>query len=101
MSRWRIYYADGYVVSGVTEQDWRAAPDVGVQVVIRFPMRDPLGWSCNGVPVRDRDLWTGEDIYDPFVWGEKHGSLIDTDAYFRIWERACTDPSPEVSRGDQ
>lgn len=88
---WRIYYADDSMVEGETEADWLAAPDDGVQVVARFPMQDGLGWSCRGVVVRDRDLWTGEDEYDPFGWGGKRGTLIDTDAYFSIWERACGD----------
>lgn len=91
MMRFRIYYADGSVVEGSNAADWRAAPDDGVQVVARFPMQDGLGWSCRGVPVRDRDLWTGEDTYSLNGWGQKYGSLIGTDAYFAIWERACGD----------
>lgn len=87
----RIYYADGSMIEGHDAADWRAAPDDGVQAVARFPMQDGIGWSCNGVVVRDRDLWTGEDVYDPFGWGEKRGLLIGTDDYFAIWERACGD----------
>lgn len=88
---WRIYYADGSRVEGVTAQDWRAAPDDGVQAVVRFPRQEGRSWSCRGRVVQDRDLWTGESVYDPFGWGGKRGSLIDTDAYFAIWDRACGD----------
>lgn len=49
---WRIYYADGSMVEGETEADWLAAPDDGVQVVVRVPMQDGIGWSCRGVVVR-------------------------------------------------
>lgn len=101
--RWRIYYADGSLADGSGAAEWRAAPEDGVQVVVRFPMLDPLGWACRGVAVRDRDLWTGEDAYDPFGWGAKRGSLIGAEAYFAIWDRACTDAAPVegVSRGNR
>ncbi len=87
----RIYYADGTVREGLTKRDWTAAPDDGVQVVVRFPKTQPLRWHCSTGPVRDRDLWTGDDEYDPFGWGPKRGSLIGDAAYRAIWEQACGD----------
>lgn len=89
MPMWRIYYADSYI-DGETEVDWKAAPD-GVQVVVLFEAPEVLCSVYSGGPVRDRQLWTGTDTYDPFGWGEKQGSLIDSENYFAIWERACGD----------
>lgn len=87
----RIYYADETVAEGRSRGNWKQAPNSGVQVVARWPQQDGLRWTCRGKPVLDRDLWTGLDSYDPFGWGPKRGSLIDDEAYQRIWERACGD----------
>lgn len=91
---WRIYYTDN-VVSGETMSDWINAPADDVQVVVSFPRTQSLRWSYQrgkeSVPVSDRDLWTGEDVYDPFGWGEKFGREIAWDDYIAIWERACGD----------
>lgn len=91
---WRVYYADGSTVSGRSKVHWRRAPKDGVQVVILFDPNAPIRWCCSEGPVRDRQLWTGTDTYDPFGWGVKRGSLIDDGKYCRIWERACADPAP-------
>ncbi len=91
---WRIYYADGSVVQGKTAKEWRAAPDNGVQVVVRFKRNVPLRWHYSGGPVRDRELWTGTDTYNPFGWEEKRGCLIEDAKYWAIWERACGDSVP-------
>jgi hypothetical protein len=95
MNNFRIYYSDGSRVDGTTEQDWLAAPDVGVQVVVSFPMEGSIRWYSEvdgeNVVVRDRNLWTGVDEYDPFGFGIKTGALIDTDDYMIIWRRACGD----------
>ena len=96
---WRVYYSNGKAVTGRTEAAWNRARKTGVQVVVRFPMEDGLRWTCRAADgvnmvVRDRDLWTGEDTYDPFGWGVKHGELIGRAEYDAIWERACADPRP-------
>jgi len=88
---WRIYYADGSVVDGETANDWVTAPDDGVQVVISLNPGVPLRWHYSGGPVRGYEIWTGEDIYNPFGWGVKHGSLMSDADYTTIWERACGD----------
>ena len=85
----RVYYADGSVVEGSTADHWQAAPNAGVQVIARFPRDLSVRWFG----VDDRDLWTGEDNYDPFGWGVKTGTLLSDAEYFAIWERACGDPS--------
>ena len=90
---WRIYYAD-HVVEGTTAEQWRAAPDDGVQVVVRFEPVDTPRWHWSGGPVRDRQLWTGADTYDPFGWGKKRGRLIEDAAYHEIWEKACGSRRP-------
>lgn len=90
---WRIYYADGSTVEVRDCAEWRAAPDDGVQVVVLLGPVETPRWCYSGGPVRDRRLWTGEDVYDPFGWGVKHGSLIGDAAYLAIWERACADPA--------
>lgn len=87
---WRIYYAD-HVVDGGTEDEWRAAPENGVQVVVRFPRQGPRRWTG----VEDRDLWTGTDEFDPFGWGVKTGLLLPDPEYLLIWERACADAGPK------
>lgn len=46
-------------------------------------------WHYIGGVVRDRELWTGTDDYDPFGWGNKRGRWMSTPSYFRIWNRAC------------
>lgn len=83
--RWTIYYADGSTAEGDGAEDWRAALDDGVQVVALWeaPMRRP--WS----DVNDRQLWTGEDAYDPFGWGTKRGSALPFETYWEIWARAA------------
>lgn len=91
---WRIYYPDGSFMDGRTETEWRAAPDEGVQVAVLYEAPETPRWHYSSGPVRDRQLWTGDDIYDPFGWGAKRGSLIEDDAYQAIWERACGDSNP-------
>lgn len=92
MSEWRIYYGDGSVVSGTSEDEWRAAPDDGVQVVA---LMEPYPDLPDGQPQRpwigvdDRQLWTGTSEYDPFDWGVKYGSSVPDAEYFAIWERAA------------
>lgn len=94
---WTIYYADGSVVNGSTRQQWRNAPASGVQVVVLWEP-PPL---VEGVPFRpwsgvnDRQLWTGEDEYDPFGYGHpKRGKLIDRADYERISDRAFYGEKP-------
>lgn len=84
-----VVYEKQDVVVGETRDDWRALPDDGVQVVARWPRELPVRWSCDAVPVTDRDLWTGEDSYDPFGWGVKKGSLLTDEQYLTCWRRAC------------
>lgn len=87
MPEFRIHYADGSVVKGSTRKDWRAAPDDGVQVVaLMEPYPDGRRpWAG----VDDRQLWTGDDVYNLFDWGRKRGSLIPAADYLAIWERAA------------
>jgi len=92
---WRIYYGNGKIVRGSSEAEWLAAPSDDVQVVVLMDGK-PHGWSYKNdkgenTPVLDRDLWTGEDSYDPFGWGAKKGALLSDVAYFKIWNRACGD----------
>ncbi|MCK9540344.1 hypothetical protein [Dokdonella sp.] len=89
--RWRIHYS-GHVVEGVTADEWRAAPDDDVQVVVL--LRDPVleHGEMRWTGVTDRLLWTGDEVYDPFGWGEKRGSLIPDDDYWRCWEEAKACP---------
>jgi len=96
MNKWRIYYADGSIVEGTTEEEWVAAPDEGVQAIVSFAPPFNNRWSYKGADglnhsVQDRNIWTGEDIYDPLGFGIKTGSLISTNDYFIIWSRACGD----------
>lgn len=89
MSEWRIYYGDGSVVTGTTEPEWTAAPAEDVQVVV---LMEP--YPHNFRPwrgVSDRQIWTGDDTYDPFGWGVKHGKLISRRRYDAIWKRAFGD----------
>lgn len=88
---WRIYYRDA-VVEGTTQEEWEGAPEEGVQVVVDFDPGAPLRWSCDGVPIVGRRLWTGEDTYNPLGWGVKYGLLLPDDEYWAIWRRACFDP---------
>lgn len=95
LPKWRIYYSDGSIYEGLTEQDWREARSNGVQVVVRLRKPERPRWTYQrggqNVLVMDRELWTGEDWFDPFGWGEKQGELIADDDYLSIWERACGD----------
>jgi hypothetical protein len=82
-----IYYSN-QVVDGETVEDWIAAPDEDVQVVVLFesygaPHLSP--WSG----VWDRKLWTGEDEYRLNDWPPKFGSPMDWADYLDIWELAC------------
>lgn len=92
MAEWRIYYADGSVVSGKDQTDWLSAPGTGVQVVVLMVPPDNRRWWCPAIgSVEDRRLWTGTDTYDPFGWGVKFGSWMPRADYDVIWERACGD----------
>lgn len=92
---WRIYYSD-HRVDGVTEEDWINAPDDDMQVIVLMTPPDTPRWNYhdeNGKihVVYDRELWTGDDYFDPFGWGEKAGRLISDEEYIEIWRRACAD----------
>jgi hypothetical protein len=92
----RIYYADGSVAEGSNRNNWRNASSTGVQVVIRWPRENGTRWfytDANGKnhAISDRDMWTGEDVYDPFGWGIKLGSLLPDEQYQSIWNRAGGD----------
>lgn len=84
---WAIHYSDR-VVQGATREEWIAAPDDDVHVVVEFrtPSQDLGEWKWTGVT--DRFLWTGEDSYDPFGWGVKYGRLISDEEYQRIADEA-------------
>lgn len=86
--RWRIHYADGSMVCGDTPAEWMAAPSGGVQAVVLM-VPGPLRWHIDGRNVVDRQLWTGDDEYDPFGWGVKYGSLISASAYADILGQAA------------
>lgn len=87
---WRIYYSD-HEVTGNTRADWLAAPSEDVQAVALYEPTTYRGWrGANG----DRQLWTGDDVFDPFGYGPKLGRLIADADYFAIWERAIADNSP-------
>lgn len=93
---WRIYYGDGRIVEGNTKTDWTRAPKTNVQVVVSLQPQDPPRWhyvNAQGktIPVRDRQLWTGVDTYDPFGYGAKTGLLISLPVYEEIWNKACAD----------
>ena len=100
---WKIYYTDT-TVTGHTEEDWQAAPDTGVQVIVTPRDPDPetgepyrSGRSYvsieneKPVAVYGKQLWDGVDEYDPFGWGVKYGLEIDYNEYMLIWNRACGD----------
>ena len=90
---WRIYYSDREVTGGDLG-DWLAAPDEDVQVVVLYEPTEYRGWK--GVPDGNRQLWTGDDEFDPFGYGHpKQGRLLDDAEYFAIWERAIADPHPQ------
>lgn len=83
---WSIYYDDSTIVRGSTEADWQSAPSMGVQVIVehRKPGIDERPW----IGVLDRICWTGEDVYDPFGWGPKYGTLMERSLYDAIWKKA-------------
>lgn len=94
MTLWRVYYANGLVVSGKDQADWLAAPNKGVQVIVLMesPAQSYRRWFCYKIgSIEDRQLWTGEDKYDPFGWGVKFGSWMPRADYDVIWECACGD----------
>lgn len=93
MAAWRIYYGNGSIVGGETAAEWAAAPDAGVQVVVLMEPPGVPHWTYERGTrlVTDRQLWTGEDEYDPFGWGPKRGSWMAAGAYTGLWDRACSD----------
>lgn len=68
--RWKIWYDDGSVVLGKTIDDWTAAPDDGVQIVMLY--YDKM--ATDGV-TRYRRVVQGEDYYwmapspNDFIYG--------------------------------
>lgn len=89
--RWRIYYSD-HMVEGATREEWRAAPSDDVQVVVLLRNPIPELGELRWTGVTDRVLWTGDDVYDPFGWGEKLGRLVPDEVYWRVWEEAKSCP---------
>jgi hypothetical protein len=87
MAPWRIYYSDK-VVEGITRDDWLAAPGDDVQVIVWRKPSGYRGWRDFGPDVH---VWTGDDDYDPFGWGNKTGRLLSDADYAAIWERAHAD----------
>jgi len=88
MAKWRIYYSDGSVVRGSSREDWVAAPDSGVQVVVLMkPYPDGRRpWAGSR---EDRQIWTGDDWYRLYKsYPPKEGELIGGEKYERIWRRA-------------
>lgn len=85
-----VYYPDGRL-DGRTEDDWLSMPDDGVQIVVRWEPTDYRGWE--GIS-GDREVWTGVDVYDPFDWGPKTGTLLSDDDYLAIWEQMKADGDP-------
>lgn len=90
---WTIYYGDGSEVHGLTREDWDAAPDDGVQVVVEWRAYDAPHLSP-WARCWDRRPETGIEQYDPFGWGPKRGSLIPDADYERIWRHAFYGPRP-------
>lgn len=62
-----------------------------MQVVVLMEPPARVRWHYSGGAVRDRELWTGEDMYDPFGWGPVYGAWMDWHEYLAVWERACGD----------
>lgn len=90
---WRIYYSDHHV-DGETADDWQRAPDQDVQVVVLFEPTEHPRWHNRKGPITDRQLWTGDDEFDPFGWGVKYGEWMDWERYQDLWEAACADARP-------
>ena len=86
MTEFRVWYADGSLYRGYTRRNWRAMPDDGVQVVtLQAPYPDGRRpW----VGVEDRQIWTGDETYNLYGWGEKRGSLIADEDYAALWWQA-------------
>ena len=91
---WRVYRSPTDVLRGSGPDDWPAGID-GVQVVVLMEPPERAGWTYKRdgqtCVVRDRQLWTGEDEYDPFGWGTIYGSWLSDAAYLETWNRACSD----------
>lgn len=86
-TEWYIFYEDELVVWGRHGFDWLNAPSEGVQYVVLMEPYPDGRRPWRGVD--DRQIWTGDDEYDPFGWGVKYGSLIDDAIYYGMWDRVA------------
>lgn len=77
------------VIEGEVQADWDAAPDDGVQGVVRFDGHGNSTARPDGSRVDDRSIWTGDENYDPFGWGPKRGAWVDDDEYWRLFMVMC------------
>lgn len=89
MPELRLYYPHGVITGPHAPETWAHGPDDGLQVVVLMDPYPDGRRPWRGVD--DRQLWTGEDVFDPFGWGPKRGSLLPDAEYFAIWERAAYD----------
>jgi hypothetical protein len=88
MPKWKIYYSD-HEVLGETEDDWLAAPNNDVQIVVLYEPTSYRGWT--GIEDGRMQLWTGDDEYSLYGWNVKYGKLMNWDEYNLIWERVIAD----------
>jgi len=86
MIEWSVWYSFGRF-DGVGASAWRAAPTVGVQVVVEW--REPVGGERKFANVTDRIIWTGTDEYNPFGYGMKYGAWMTDEDYQDVWEVAA------------
>lgn len=79
---WRVYYADGSTVDGVTLEQWRAAPSLQVQGVVAF---HDLPWGSTAMH--------GHDAYWLPGWGlfPKLGSLLADELLQPLLDRIETE----------
>ena len=91
MIKWDIYYPDR-MISGYTEEEWNAASDIGVQVLVYWKPY-PSHISKWGHVINNRQLWTGDDEYSINGWKPKVGTLLPNEEYWKIWEEAAYGPN--------
>ena len=101
----QIYYADGSVFNGATQNDWIAAPDTGVLVVVEvhdaiYKSGPRQRHACRRWAGLDYYWWTpgnaeisggnAGQIPNPAL--SKAGQLVDDETWCRVYNIAHQDP---------
>lgn len=72
MYKWKIWYADGLIIEGNTQEDWENCPHEGVLSIVEYFGRDPYNAFLGRVTAGHDWYW----LYEGEIHG--NGDSLDT-----------------------